>query len=106
MSGWAGSTRRARLPANWVSLRRQRLQMDDYRCQWPVAPGVICGVLASDVDHREAMTDDHSLEALQSLCGPHHDAKSGSEGGRASGAQAKRKAALKYRPREQHPGYL
>lgn len=87
-------------------MRRQRLQMDGYRCQWPIAPGVICGVLASDVDHREAMTDDHSLEALQSLCGPHHDAKSGSEGGKAAGAQAKRRAAAKYRTPEAHPGYL
>lgn len=104
MSGWADSTRKQRLPANWVALRRQRLQMDGYRCQWPVAPDVICGVLATDVDHLEAMTDDHSLEALRSLCSPHHRAKSGSEGGQASGAQAKRRAALKRRPAEVHPG--
>jgi hypothetical protein len=78
--------------------------MDGYRCQWLVAPDVICGALASDVDHVQAMTDDHSLEALRSICSPHHRAKSAAEGGSASGAQAKQRAAAKYRPQPPHPG--
>ena len=106
MSGWIGSARRDRLPANWAALRRQRLELDGFRCQRLLPSGVICGALATDVDHIQAMTDDHSLDALRSLCGPHHRAKSGTEGGHASGQQAKRRAALKYREPERHPGIL
>lgn len=42
--------------------------------------------------------------------GPAHRECNASEasrrGGATSGAQAKRRAAMKYRPQEQHPGYL
>jgi 5-methylcytosine-specific restriction enzyme A len=106
MSGWTGSTRRLRLPPGWAQIRIQRLRLDGFRCQILVAPGVICGAPATDVDHIQAMTDDHSLEALRSLCGPHHRAKSANEGGTASGAQAKRRAQARYRPSERHPGLV
>lgn len=104
--GWAGSTRRLRLPPDWPNLRRQRLELDGYQCTAILPSGVRCPRPAEEVDHIRPMTDDHSLAGLQSLCRVCHRAKSGSEGGRASGAQAKRRAAAKYRPAERHPGLI
>lgn len=102
--GWRNSSRRQTLPTGWAAIRRQILERDGYRCTWPLAPGVPCGVLASDVDHIDGHGNDP--ENLRSLCGPHHQARSSSQGGRASGAQAKRRAALKYRKPERHPGLI
>lgn len=104
--GWRDSTRRDRLPANWAALRKAALARDGGQCTEILPSGVRCPAAATDVDHKQAMTDDHSLDALQSLCGPHHRAKSAAEGGRSSGAQATRRAALKRRPPEAHPGLL
>jgi hypothetical protein len=104
--GWAGSTRRSRLPANWPALRKQRLELDGYQCTAALPSGIRCPAAATEVDHVQAMTDDHSLDALRSLCGPHHRAKSAAEGGQAAGARAKRRAALKRRPAEKHPGLI
>lgn len=102
--GWTGSTRRARLPANWASLRKAVLERDGFQCTELLPSGVRCPAAASDVDHIAAMTDDHSMAALRSLCSGHHRTKSAGEGGRASGARAKARAAAKYRKPEPHPG--
>ena len=102
--GWAGSTRHARLPAGWAQIRIQRLRLDGFRCQWPVAPGVICGALATDVDHIEAMTDDHALEALQSLCSPHHRAKCGQRGRPGVRRAGKAQGSAQVPQAEAHPG--
>lgn len=100
MSGqWAGSTRRARLPPDWPAIRRAVLERDGHRCTWPTADGR-CQATATEVDHREAMTDDDSLDALTSLCRPHHQAKSSAEGG---AAWAARRRAGRRQP-EAHPG--
>lgn len=101
---WSTSNRRSRLPANWNTIRAQRLAMDGYRCQW-IENGVQCTERATDVDHKKAMTDSSDLQDLQSLCRRHHSRKSSREGGKA--AQA-RKRALKSEHRrlpESHPGY-
>ena len=102
--GWQGSTRRSRLPVNWASLRKAVLERDGYQCTELLPSGTRCPAVATDVDHDEAMTDDHSADRMHSKCRKHHASKSAREGGQASGAQAKRRAALRYRPAERHPG--
>ena len=55
----------------WRRLRKQRLQMDNYRC---VVPG--CGAIAKRVDHivsRKAGGTD-TLDNLRSLCVAHDNA--------------------------------
>lgn len=87
-TGWVNSDRREELPPDWQALRREALERDDYRCQWP-----FCGELASDVDHI-IPGQDHSLANLQCLCKPHHLTKTARE----------RVAFKQARPREAHPG--
>ena len=86
---WKGSDRAKRLPPNWEALRRSVLERDGYRC-------VLCGAIAKDVDHIRR-GDDHHPHNLQSLCRPHHKAKTAAEGNAARWAGAKRTA-------EPHPG--
>ena len=106
MGGWSGSTRRDRLPADWSAIRAKRLEIDGYRCTRIYPGGLRCPNRATDVDHMQAMTDDHSLEALRSMCSPCHREKSGIEGGRAAGALRRKIAAAKFRPAEGHPGLV
>lgn len=56
--------------------------------------------MATDVDHKVAMSDDHRIEALRSLCGHHHAQKSAREGAAAKAA----KKASRLREPEGHPG--
>lgn len=102
MSGWEGSDRRARLPDNWDQLRIQRLDIDGWRCTWRLPSGKRCPRRATDVDHRVAMSDDHRIEALQSLCAHHHGKKSAREGNQARRALKQ----SRYREPEEHPGRL
>lgn len=104
--GWETSNRRQRLPANWEALRAQRLKIDGYRCTERLPGDIRCPAPASDVDHVIAMTDDHRLEALQSLCRVHHARKSGREGGQAWAAIRGRMKAQRLRPAERHPGLI
>lgn len=56
--GWIGSTRRARLPANWDELRADAdLRNPQHICHWCGDPG------GSDLDHIQR-GDDHSPENL------------------------------------------
>lgn len=68
---WESSTRRARLPGNWNTLRAAALRRDRHRCR-------TCGAPATEVDHI-ARGDDHRLTNLQSLCSPCHQAKTTAE---------------------------
>lgn len=100
---WEAVSRRAkRLPANWKQIRKQVLERDGYQCRKILPAGIRCPEHATDVDHIQAMLDDHSLDALQSLCAHHHGRKSGSEGGHAAAA----KRIPRKRPAEKHPGLL
>jgi 5-methylcytosine-specific restriction protein A len=101
---WDGSSRRARLPANWAALRGQVLERDGYQCTRLLPNGTRCPNRATDVDHENPMTDDHSPERLHSLCSQDHREKSSREGGQAMGAIRKRMAAARWRPKEVHPG--
>lgn len=99
-SNKAVSERRKRLPRNWHQLRRQRLELDGYRCVAIRADtGERCEARATDVDHLIEMEDDHRLEALQSLCSHHHDAKTALAGGLAGAAKRKK-------PQPRHPGII
>jgi 5-methylcytosine-specific restriction enzyme A len=93
------SARRRRLPPNWPALRAQRLKIDNHQCTNNVN-GIRCEAPATDVDHINPMTDDHRIEALRSLCRPHHKAKTAAEG---VAARATQRARLKL-PAEPHPG--
>lgn len=83
MPGWKNSDRRASLPADWEKRRKDRLQFDNYQCTTRVQglDGVWrrCTAEATDVDHHRNR-DAHGREDLRSLCGWHHDKKSGREG--------------------------
>jgi hypothetical protein len=89
------------LPANWERLRLARLKIDSYLCQWPM-----CGAKANAVDHvipaSQGGGDD--MDNLQSLCTPHHNAKTAREAGLAAGLSRRQMAAAKYRKPEAHPG--
>lgn len=102
---WRGSTRRARLPANWPELCAVAREMHGTSCYK-------CGHgNASDTDHKQR-GDDHRPENLWPICGsrctrcaaehrtPCHVAKSSREGGQAAQAARPRRT----RPAEQHPG--
>lgn len=89
--------RRRRLPANWEQLRRFVLARDGYTCQ---LRGPRCAGRATDVDHIEAMTDDHRPEALQAACRPCHAEKSSQEGNSVWAAMRARER----HPGEKHPG--
>ena len=104
MSGkWATSTRRARLPPDWGAIRPPILARDGHRCRWHLGGGILCGAPANNVDHIDPNGPD-TPDNLHSLCPPHHARKSATEGAAASAAQAKRRAALRYRKPEKHPG--
>lgn len=99
MPGWQGSDRGSRLPPDWPARRKRVLTRDGYRCTHiRVDTDARCTAPATDVDHVNP-GDDHAESNLTSLCGWHHDKKSGREGGTAS-------AARRRRPPKKHPGVL
>jgi 5-methylcytosine-specific restriction endonuclease McrA len=92
---WAGSTRSARLPADWESHRRPTvLARDGHTCQLCYAD--VCVTTATEVDHIKA-GDDHSLSNLQATCAPCHRRKTAQE--------VPRPPTLRRTP-EPHPGLL
>lgn len=104
-----GSWRTEALPPEWERLIRPRiLARDGGMCLWGLVPGeaepgYVCSAAATDVDHIIRGGGHHDAN-LRSLCGPHHQAKSSGEGGRAAGALRTAMAVAKYRPAEPHPG--
>jgi 5-methylcytosine-specific restriction protein A len=76
------------------------LERCGFRCQWDDG-GNRCWNKATDVDHIET-GDNHSLDNLQGLCGPHHLTKTGRD---ARALQLKVKA-LGRLPLEKQPGVI
>lgn len=105
-TGWKGSNRRAELPPDWPVTILRILRRDHHRCQWiRYDTGRRCLAKARDVDHRIAHSDGGTDQDsnLWALCQYHHERKTGTEGGIASGKarRAKRDAA-----KPQHPGLM
>lgn len=101
---WEGSTRSRRLPPDWDSRRRATFRRDRWRCRWTLASGHRCRYTdptghALECDH-VIPGDDHRLVNLQTLCKPHHRAKTQAE------AAAQRWHHRRERPEEPHPGLL
>lgn len=96
---WSGSTRRARLPADWAARRRRILQRDGHQCTANEL-GQRCTQPATDVDHIQP-GDNHDEHNLQSLCAWHHTRKTAAE---VAAANARRPTTR--RPAERHPGHL
>lgn len=100
--GWSGSSRRERLPEDWKEKRAHVFERDGYRCRALLPDSRRCIKDAREVDH-VLPNDDDSYSNLQALCGPHHQAKSSAEGGRASAAARKKRIRHpKRRPQEEH----
>ena len=76
------------------------LERCGFRCQWKDGLNR-CWAAATDVDHIEA-GDNHSLDNLQGLCGPHHLTKTG----RDARARQLRFQKLKRLPEEKQPGVI
>lgn len=75
--------------------------MDNYSCQWILEDGSKCLKPSNEVDHLEAMKDDHRIESLQSLCKSHHATKTGREGNKAMRDKKERLKSTYLRPKEQ-----
>lgn len=97
---WSTSNRRTRLPGNWAAIRRRVLKRDGGQCVARMRDGSRCPEPATDVDHIQA-GDNHDEANLQSLCGWHHQRKTGAESAAARRRQPRERRA---RPAEAHPG--
>lgn len=78
---WETSSRKQRLPADWVWRRQEVFKIHSRQC-YIVEDGHRCTSDATEVDHVIA-GDDHSFENLRPICHRHHRAKSSSEGWQA-----------------------
>jgi hypothetical protein len=92
------SRRTSPRPIGWKKICAAILGRDGYRCVWiDEATGLRCEMRATDVDHIGA-NDDDSETNLRSLCGRHHDKRTGAQ---ASAARWARRQQPTKRP---HPG--
>lgn len=104
MTWTSESGRSAPLPPNWPALRRYVLERDRAECKWqgpdPFVPTErVCGVIASDVDHK-GDPNNHDPDMLRALCAEHHRIRTSAQG------NAARWAHRRERPREPHPGII
>lgn len=83
-----------RLPADWANRRQTVLARAGGVCE-KHHPAGRCIRPAQDVDHIRP-GDNHDYTNLQALCLPCHQRK--------TAAEARARAAARYRPQEQHPG--
>ena len=99
-SGWQArpTDRRATLPGNWKTLRRQCFERDGWRC---VAirsdTGRRCISPARECDHINDR-DDHRLSNLRSLCVWHHNLHTAQQ---AADARKRKNPQMR-----KHPGVL
>lgn len=96
------SGRTSPLPPGWEAIRQKVFNRDGHRCRWILPSGARCPRRATEVDHTKG-ADNHSLDALRSLCSHHHGkvtAKQGVE------ARRRRKKKPPRRKPESHPGML
>jgi 5-methylcytosine-specific restriction endonuclease McrA len=98
---WAGSTRKATLPADWERLRRAVLARDGHQCVILDEHGFRCPERATDCDHI-GDRNIHAMENLRSLCHDHHLQRSSQQGNDAQAALR----ALRRLPEEPQPGII
>jgi hypothetical protein len=98
-----GSWRTTPLPNGWGRLRASVLIRDPI-CRWGMLPGEDgpCHMPSTTSDHM-GPPDDHRIELLRGLCEPHHVRRSASQG---QAAKTARYRAMKFRPKEPHPGFI
>jgi hypothetical protein len=98
-----GSWRTTPLPSGWGRLRASVLIRDPI-CRWGMLPGEDgpCHMPSTTSDHM-GPPDDHRIELLRGLCEPHHVRRSGQQG---QAAKTARYRAMKFRPKEPHPGFI
>lgn len=97
---WATSTRAKRLPKNWPQLKASVKKRAKGRCEASTHEPDCTGV-GAECDHR-VPGDDHSLSNLQWLSRECHKAKTARENAEAN----RRRAGMRRRPEERHPGRL
>lgn len=95
---WHTSTRATRLPPNWQTIRTHVITRAHGQCQATThAPH--CNGHATDVDHITP-GDNHNLNNLQALSRACHKQKTAQE----NTQNAKRRAQMRKKPTEKHPG--
>jgi len=95
---WETSTRAKRLPKNWPQLKAATKKRARGKCEAATHVPECTGI-GAECDHRDR-GDDHSLANLQWLSTPCHKAKSSQENAEAN----RRRAGMRLRPQERHPG--
>jgi len=99
MTGWANSTRRARLPPDWHKRRARAKRNAAGQCQ-AITDGQRCTEPGTDCDHIDRHGGDDQTN-LQWLCRHHHNAKTARES-----AAARALSPKSQRPPQKHPGLL
>jgi 5-methylcytosine-specific restriction protein A len=95
------SWRTVPLPPDWHNLRRTVLKRDGHQCTWH-HQDMRCTAIATDVDHIGDPAD-HDLSNLRSLCGGHHDSRTGRQAATARWARHRERAV---RAKPKHPGIV
>lgn len=98
----AGSRRTVPLPPGWHAVATAILARDPV-CRWGILAGEdgYCHSDSTEVDHTGTAWD-HRPEVLRGICHIHHVARTSRQ---ANAAKAARRA-LRYRPADNHPGYV
>lgn len=97
---WASSTRRQRLPKDWPKRVAEAKRRARGKCQ-AQEHHPDCAGMGQECDHR-VPGDDHSQSNLQWLSAACHKDKTTRENAEAN----RRRARMRRRPPEQHPGAL
>jgi len=90
------------LPADWAKRRKERFELDGFRCVGRTPEGRRCPAPAEECDH-VGSKHDHSLENLRSLCKDCHQAHTQQQ---AAVARMKKRKEIsgRFRRTEDHPG--
>lgn len=98
----AGSRRTVPLPPNWHAIVTAILARDPV-CRWGALPEEdgYCRSDSTEVDHM-GQAWEHDESVLRGICHIHHVARTSRQ---ANAAKEKRRQ-LRYRPQENHPGFV